>query len=138
MYTLLSMSYKALCDLASTPLTSSGRIIPSGGSSYGLGSTAILPLPVESSDSWLVSCLFRPIREHPAFLQPAAGSLLGDLECRAKGHERTPVRTPTSRGSAPSPAGMTLVTSLQRCLFLFLNLALLPFHCFGEILTSFP
>ena len=87
MYTLLSMSYEALCDLASTPLTSSGRIIPLGGNNYGLGSAAILPLPVEPSDPWLVSCLFRAIKEHPAFLQPAAGSLLGDLESRAKGHK---------------------------------------------------
>ena len=50
----------------------------------------------------------------------------------------TPIRTPASGGSALSPAGMTLVTSLQGCVFHFLNLALLPFHCFGEILTSFP
>lgn len=87
MYTLLSMSYEALCDLAAAPLTSSGRIIPLGGNNYGLGSAAILPLPVEHSDPWLVSCLFRAIREHPAFLQPAAGSLLGDLESRAQGHK---------------------------------------------------
>ena len=87
MYTLLSMSYEALCDLASSPLTSSGHIIPLGGNSYGLGSAGILPLPVESSGSWLVSCLFRAIREHPAFLQPAVGFLLGDLEFRAKGHK---------------------------------------------------
>lgn len=86
-YTLLSMSYEALCDLASAPLTSSGHVIPLGGNSYGLGSAGILPLPVESSGSWLVSCLFRAIREHPAFLQPAVGSLLGDLQSRAKGHK---------------------------------------------------